>query len=165
MIFVAAMGDISYAKLPDVRLIMERIHLCPKTTFLFCTKNPAAYQSWGMIPDNVILGTTLETNRDTKKFSKAPSPEARVEALSHVHARKMVAIEPVMVFDLTAFLVLIDRVSPELIEIGGDNYDHDLPEPNSFMLAALIDELEKRYKVNRKDGLARLLKFKKETVK
>jgi len=62
--------------------------------FLFQSKNPASFNKWlGFFPDDTILGTTIETNRDYR-VSQAPIPEARMFAMLDLPMPKMVSIEP-----------------------------------------------------------------------
>lgn len=162
-VFVSDMGDIAFATRDQIRLILQRIHLSPKTTFLFCSKNPAKYNQWGAaIPPNVILGTTIETNRDISEYSRAPSVLDRVKALSRVEHRRFISIEPIMDFDIGTLAALIQEIVPCAVEVGADNYNHRLPEPPPEKLEELLSWLESRYTVHRKEGLDRLLPIKRK---
>ncbi|MBA7712083.1 hypothetical protein ES703_121053 [subsurface metagenome] len=130
-VFVAYMGDISFATRYEFWQILDRIQQYPGTDFLLITKNPGFFLKWpAPLPLNVILGTTLETNRDTKKLSKAPPPLKRWVALQAVKSRrKFLSIEPVMDFDPRELTRWIGVLEPSIIEIGADNYHNNLPEP------------------------------------
>ncbi len=43
-----------------------------------------------------------------------------------------------MDFDLVTFVRWIGNIKPEIIEIGADNYNHNLPEPNPDKVNALL---------------------------
>lgn len=130
-VFVGYMGDISFASPPIIIDLCQRISEQPDVKFLFCTKNPSCYITWGTdFPDNLYLGATIETDRDYHELTKAPPPEERfmaMEALKHEH--KFISIEPLMEFHLRTMVDWIKEIGPEIIEIGPDNYNNKLPEP------------------------------------
>ena len=138
-IFVAYMGDISFATPYEFWRILDRIKQFPDTNFLMITKNPGFFLKWPEpFPLNVILGTTIETNRN-HKLSKAPPPLRRWIDLTTVHhRRKFLSIEPVMDFDLRELTRWIALLEPSIIEIGADNYHNKLPEPSVDKLEQLI---------------------------
>jgi protein gp37 len=106
-------------------------------------------------PTNFIWGTTMETNRDTSKFSKAPPPIARV-----VRGLDYVTIEPIMAFDLDQLCGMIWEIKPKFVNIGADSRpakDRDLPEPSKEEVLALIAELEKFTEVRIKSNLKRII--------
>lgn len=152
VVFVGSMGDISFFPLEVHRQIIERtVAKNPKTLFFFETKNPAIYCEWiPFLPENVILSTTIETNRD-HGLSKAPKPEVRYEAFKDLPwPRKHVSIEPIMDFDLDVFVSWIREVSPMMVSVGYDNYRCGLPEPALDKALRLIAELERFTMVERK---------------
>jgi len=138
-VFVAYMGDIFWAMAPDVERIIDRIRQFPETTFLFLTKAPEVYLQWEVdFPDNLLLGTTIESNRD-HQVSKAPTAVERFQALSKVaHPRKFLSIEPIMDFDLGTLVSWVRDLHPEIVEVGADNYRNDLPEPSWGKVSALV---------------------------
>ena len=157
-IFIAYMGDICFASLDEVRDIMARVRHFPKTRFLTCTKNPAMYNAWPRpLPDNLVIMTTLETNRDNK-YSKAPIPFFRCQNFLAVdHPHKAVSIEPIMDFDLYPLIHWIKSINAEFIEVGADNYHNGLPEPSPEKLRQLLLHLRGVCpNVIEKDGLNRL---------
>ena len=100
-------------------------------TFLIQSKNPATFRrvKW---PRNVILGVTIETNRDdlAMKVSRAPPPSKRFrDFLAVEHEPKMVTHEPIMKFDLEALLEWDVELNPALVWIGYDSKRCGLPEP------------------------------------
>ena len=114
------------------------------------------YESY--FPPNVIVGTTVETNRSTKEISKAPHPYSRSTWLEEFGTQKMISIEPIMNFDLEPFVRQIRWVSPEFVSIGADSKNHNLPEPPAGKIKELIAELGKFTEVRIKPNLNRLLK-------
>jgi protein gp37 len=157
-IFVAFMGDISFATREDASLILSRIRLFPKTWFLFCSKNPGVYEKWNVeFPPHLYLGTTLETNRDYR-LTKAPPPLLRLKDLVKIPwPRKFVSIEPIMDFDLEIFVSWLHWLKPAIIEVGADNYHNHLQEPSGSKVASLLEHLRDICPtVVEKEGLERL---------
>jgi len=127
---------------------------CPDTTtLLFLTKNPAMYlQQWPKgiePPENYILGATIESNRFAPGgrlfWVKAPNPTDRIFAMMefreiHPNARLFISIEPIMEFDLDAFIKAIKAIRPEWIYIGLDNHHSKLPEPTEKEIWELVYE-------------------------
>ena len=160
-IFVTYMGDIAWATREQVRIILDRIQQFPKTSFLIQSKNPRQFYLWQFqgitIPPNVVLGTTLETNRDYG-LSKAPAPLVRYLEFSQIrHIRKFVSIEPIMDFDLDDFSFMLGNLHPDIIEVGADNYHNHLTEPPWSKIQALLENLRRVCpRVEEKQGLERL---------
>jgi protein gp37 len=154
-VFVSSMGDISFCEnlYPE---IIGNIEDNPKTNFLLQTKNPAMFVA-NDFPPNVYTGATIETNRDIT-VSKAPHPRHRaLDMIMNQHPYKFLSIEPVMDFDLEIFSTWIHDISPEIVEIGADNYHNNLTEPSWEKVTRLIDILTLHgVKVVEKDGLRRL---------
>jgi hypothetical protein len=143
-IFVGYMGDISFATREEVGFILaDTIELFPETNFLFCTKNPAVYSTWGFtFPDNLKLGSTIESSVDYG-LSKAPSPYDRyIEMVALHHPHKFLSIEPILDFDMKMMVRIVRNMRPEIVEIGYDNYSHHLIEPELDKTLALIKTLE-----------------------
>src|SRR5208337_1121856 len=108
-------------------------------------KNPKRYiELLPHIPENVILGATIETTNDeiiqTDKVSNAPLPSQRYEAMKELDwKRKIVSIEPVMDFDLKTFSKWIEEISPFIVYVGYDNYCHKLREPTLKQTTELME--------------------------
>lgn len=157
-IFVAYMGDISFATYPDMVVIFNRIIHFPETRFLIQSKDPGRFHRWNFtIPPNVYLGTTIETNRYST-FSKAPPPLNRYrEFASYPHPHKFLSIEPIMDFDLDDLVRWVGNIKPDIIEVGADNYHNRLPEPPWEKVEKLLANLRNICpNVIEKDGLERL---------
>jgi len=70
----------------------------------------------------------------------------------------MITIEPILDYDLDVFIKMIKSVKPWKVAIGADSCGHNLPEPSSEKIKALITELEKFTTVIQKPNLKRLLR-------
>ena len=141
-VFVCSMGDISFA--PSV--VWNQVYITaqnhPDTKFLLCTKNPLIYQHLAWRLDNVYYGITIETNRPIQ-VSKAPSPETRYGIMIlDKHPHKFISIEPIMDFDLAGFVWWIEDIAPEIVEVGADNYNNNLPEPEPEKVERLLSYLK-----------------------
>jgi hypothetical protein len=165
-VFVGYMGDVACQPvIYRLKLVLDRIRFMPDVNFYLQSKNPEYFvdflESGGDIPENVVLGTTMETNRLTPQ-SSAPSPADRyfyMRDLKIVHRRRiMISVEPVMDFNLSIFLPWLQTLRPERVFIGADNYGNNLPEPSAGELHRLIDRLRADdIEVIEKPGLERLL--------
>ena len=160
---MCSMGDISFASFDQFADILEVISNYPETTFYIQSKNPAYFAEYleqysfiGWNPmfggNNVVLGTTIETNYInlylTKSISKAPSPLERMTAMVKLdHQRKYVSIEPEIVFCVSDMTDWIKQIAPEFVYIGYDNHKNletlDIPEPPLEDTEQLIEELSK----------------------
>lgn len=143
-IWVGSSGDISFIKHTYMVSILNRIKNEPEKTFFFQTKNPKWFMNYEF-PENVILGITLETNRDFEyeEYSNAPKPTLRFSYFKEVnHPRKTITIEPIMDFDFFKLMDMCIAINPERIYIGYDSKQNYLPEPDFNKTLMLIDELK-----------------------
>jgi len=157
-VFVIYMGDIFWMLFPWVERIMVTISDFPQTNFLIISKAPEVFSQWKLeIPANVVLGTTIESNRDYG-VTKAPPPATRfIDLAQHPHPRKFLSVEPIMDFDLASMIQWARMINPEIIEVGADNYGNRLPEPEWWKVEALLGELRTFCpEVVEKEGLERL---------
>ena len=151
MVFVSDMGDLFGSFIPRrwIIRVINHIRRFPRTFFLFLTKNPQRYEEFiDIMPENAILGATIETNRDAlyteHRISRAPLPSVRIRAMINLTwDKKFISIEPVLDFDLEAFLGQLMRINPIMIYIGYDNYNNRLPEPPLSKVLTLIERLSK----------------------
>lgn len=149
LIFVSDMGDMFGDFIPSdwIRRVFDHVRHFPDTDFLFMTKNPKRYLDLlQSIPENAILGVTIETTKDeivkVDKLSFAPLPSERYEAMKMLEwDRKMVSIEPILDFDLSIFTKWIEDICPFIVYIGYDNYGHKLREPRLKDTLSLVDKL------------------------
>lgn len=152
IIFIGGYGDISFCPPESTRRIIQAIKKhsvrCLHKAFYLQSKRPEYFQQFlGELPGNVILVTTLETNRDKgyEKVSKAPPPSERFrQFLALDYPRKVVTIEPVMDFDLDIFTDWIRRIKPECVWVGFNSHPKSvsLPEPSNEKLVALLDAID-----------------------
>lgn len=150
-VFVQDMSDLWAPSVPVniQQKVLANIMENPKTTFLLLTKFPEGYDNdYDEIPDNVVLGITMETNRSVKQFSKAPQPYDRLVSLDKTakanDLREFISIEPIMDFDREYLLPWLNIIHPWAIAIGYDNYNNGLPEPSLAKTMELIESLRKR---------------------
>ena len=139
-IFTCACGDVAFCPTSYLKKIAERIRSMPDRTFLIQSKSPAAFRrvEW---PRNVILGVTIETDRDdlAGRVSGAPPPSERFrEFLAVDHEPKMVTHEPVIEFNLEVLLEWDEEISPALIWIGYDSKRCGLEEPRPEKVKRLL---------------------------
>jgi hypothetical protein len=145
-IFTCSSGDIAFTKTEYLEKVVSRIRQEPNKTFLLQSKDP---RTFGRVdfPDNVILGITLETNRDDgySDISRAPVPSRRYRDFLDVrHPLKMVTIEPVLDLDGDVLVNWINAISPCLVWLGHDSGKNRLPEPPLAKLQSLYQELGSR---------------------
>jgi len=138
-IFTVDMGDLFCEAIPSewITKVINHVERFPKTTFLFLTKNPARYLEFiHEFPENCILGTTIETNRDDYSWlSKAPKFSERFDAMMKVkearpELRRFISIEPILDFDPEILVDWIIKIEPCMVYVGYDNYNYRLPEPS-----------------------------------
>jgi hypothetical protein len=138
IVFVCGNADISFCEPAFTRRIVARIKQYserrPGKTFYFQSKRPAYFaQFLSEFPENVILLTTLETNRDEPAVSKAPVPSERYRQFKALdYPRKVVTIEPVMDFDPEVFAGWIRALRVEYVWLGYNSRPKSvkLPEPS-----------------------------------
>jgi hypothetical protein len=114
-------------------------------TFFFQTKDPRCFQKY-QFPKNVILGITLETNRDKdyNLVSKALIPSKRVlEFIKVEHPRKTITIEPIIKFDLIPLINMVKLIKPIRVYVGYDTKRSHLNEPKLAETNQLIEMLSK----------------------
>lgn len=141
-IWCCASSDIYFAKEEWIEMILEKIRTYPIRTFFFQTKDPSVFKKYDF-PNNVLLGTTLESNRAYYDVSKAPETAIRFNNFLEVkHHRKIITIEPIMEFDLYDFAFMIKKISPERIYIGYDTKNSNLNEPLRLKTLRLIQTIK-----------------------
>ncbi len=177
-LFVQSMGDLFGWWVPSDMIEVVLTHAMQfNIQYLFQSKNPERFNKFNQywinprLREKITLGTTIETNNyqyQTRRISKAPSPEERSRGLSHLGQEeknvfhreallkipKMVSMEPIMKFDideLRTFLLLIPRL--QYISIGADSGKHGLVEPELEELQALIAEIPASIEVRLKPNL------------
>jgi len=145
-IFTCSNGDVAFCPTDYLEEIITRIRSEPDKTFLIQSKAPKTFNRI-VFPKNVILGTTLETNRDklSEGISKAPKPSMRYKHFLEVeHQPKMVTVEPVMDFDLNVMIDWIESINPCMVWLGYDSGNNRLPEPELEKVRNLHWQLAKK---------------------
>jgi protein gp37 len=144
-VFVSDMGDLFGDWVPKewIVKVLEAIRNSPRSYFLFLTKNPRRYMEFiDMYPGNVVLGATIETNREYE-VSRAPAHIERYKSMAELPLKnKLISIEPVMDFDLETFTQWIKDINPAIVYVGYDNYNNRLPEPSLDKTKQLIEKLK-----------------------
>ena len=163
IVFVCGNGDISFCRPSFTRRILAAIkdhnRRCPYKTYYLQSKRPEYFAQFvDELPSNVILVTTLETNRDEgyEKVSKtAPPPSERYrQFLALKYDRKVVTVEPVMDFDLKTFSKWLVAIKPEYVWLGFNSHPKSvaLPDPSEAQVKSLMAKLSaKGIRVKGKD--------------
>jgi hypothetical protein len=152
IIFVCGNGDLSFCDPNYTVQIVDAIRhhnkRCPHKIYYFQSKNPGYFDQFnpGIFPDNVIMLTTLETNRDAGygAISKAPLPTERYKQFLNLELpRKVVTIEPAIDFDLDVFTSWIMNINPEYVWLGYNSKPNSvkLPEPLNKKFVAFATNL------------------------
>jgi len=124
VIFVVSNGDISFSDPGFVDQIVDVMKNDKRKdrVFLMQSKNPACFTNiLQRLPHNVVLMTTIETNRDPgySGVSKAPLPSQRFQDfLQLAWPRKAMVMEPILKFDLNIIKQWASALKPEAIFIG-----------------------------------------------
>jgi len=146
--FVESLGDPSFIPPKIFEQIIDHLAEFPDTRFMLQSKNPIYFRDFEY-PENVWLGTTIETDIDelAEVYSKAPAPSLRASGLWRVKHEQQkseiyLTIEPVMIFDFLKMLRIAEYLNPAEIYIGRDNHSNKLPEPSEKDLMYLVVELE-----------------------
>ncbi len=147
--WIGSMGDWAFQPLENIyRIIEEMIEPNPDTLFFTETKQPSRYtEITHRLPDNVMISTTVETNRgddyERREISKAPNPKYRYLNFRAVDwNKKHLSIEPIMDFDHFTMVQMVKDLDPEIVSIGYDNYNCGLPEPAPNKFWRLVDDLK-----------------------
>lgn len=147
-IFIEHMNDLFAGAVPSFWISKVLGHVCswPQNTYVFQTKNPCrAYADFlRETPRNIIVGTTIETNRDMSEISKAPAPYDRAVGIGNFAiegAKTFITIEPILDFDPTEFADLIRLAGPSFVNLGADSKGTGLVEPSWEKVAELIKRL------------------------
>jgi hypothetical protein len=162
-IFVGSSCDMFADDIP-YEWIKRTLKYCQEfnSCYLFQSKNPIRiWHFLPFIPGRSSICTTIETNRFYPEImNKCPRPVERSGYMNRIseYFECHVTIEPIMDFDLPDMIALIKHCHPTQVNIGADSGNNHLPEPSKEKILALIDELQKFTKIDRKTNLERLLK-------
>jgi hypothetical protein len=148
-IWACSSGDVSFMAEKYWVLVLDRIESLPERTFFMQSKDPSCFQNRDL-PENLIIGTTIESNRDYG-LSKAPMKWMRKQGIENIdHPRKNITIEPLMKFDLDIMVQWIQDIMPERVYIGYDTKNCGLPEPCLPEVLKLIEAIKPITKVKPK---------------
>jgi hypothetical protein len=138
-ILVCGDADISFCNPEVIEQIIETIkrhnEARPFKTYYFQSKRPECFRPFlRQFPTNVVLVTTLETNRDEgyMVISKAPVPSKRCGQFKRLaYPRKAVSVEPMMDFDPEILFSWIQAIKPEHVWLGFNGHPKkvQIPEP------------------------------------
>ena len=144
--------------------VINHCHSYKNNFYVFQTKNPNMYSLYLSLLENlhncckgILLGTTIETNKEFLSISKAPETYLRMVHMVRISLPKFVSIEPIMDFDLEIMIGWIRKIKPEFVSIGADSGHNSLPEPPAWKVKKLIEELKQFTEVKLKSNLKRLL--------
>lgn len=149
IVFVCGNGDLAFCRPAFLGEILDAIakrnHRYPHRTYYLQSKRPITFAAWThLLPSNVALVTTLETNSDEgyEEISKAPPPSVRWKQFCDLDwPHKVITVEPIMSFDHAIFLDMIVAAQPEQVWIGFNSRPRavQLPEPTTAQVRELID--------------------------
>ena len=143
-VFACDMGDLfgDWVSRDWILKVLKAVRNSPSSYFLFLTKNPKRYFEFlEVFPKNLVLGATIETNREYK-VSSAPAVTERYEVMARIpYHNKMVSVEPIMDFDHEILVSWLKEISPVVVHVGYANYNQHIPEPSLDKTAKLIEEL------------------------
>lgn len=165
LIFVGSSCDMWAEEIADLWISHTLSH-CRKyqgNEYLFQTKDPYRFLSWvPLLPENTILGATIESDQFYKEMGQSPSPINRVKPLLKLKRQGfkiMITIEPVMDFYLSGFVDIIKSIKPDWVNIGANtNTKVKLKEPNADKLLKFIEQISEFTEIKKKSNLSRLLK-------
>ncbi len=170
-VFVSPYNDIMTVPERDIKDILQ---ICMKhawdnkNKFTFQTKRPEDYFKYlDLIPEGSWLGTTLESNDYIDTFSKAPIPYDRHVSMVllrnwidiHIKFKLFVTIEPIMkqTTQVLSLNQMIKSIKPDLVFVGANTSNVQLPEPTPDEVMELVIDLSKITKVYLKSNLKRLV--------
>ena len=161
MIFVQDCGDLFADTIPDewIGQVLDHCRAYPGNTYLFQSKNPRRFFDFAdRFPKSCMLGTTIESDILYPDVSNAPSQAERVLAMSNLRGfQTMVSVEPVMDFNLDAFIQIIRGIRPKFVSIGADSKRRNLKEPDREKLVTFMNALNQFTEVRAKENLKRVL--------
>ncbi len=152
IVFVCGYSDVRFALESTMLEIIKTVEQLekPDQTFYFQSKAPACFEPFlNAFSDNVILLTTIETNRDAgyRAISKAPPPSIRYKQFRSLDfPRKVLTLEPLFKFDHEAMVQMVGEISPEYVWLGVNSKRRYkalkcLPEPSAEEFWKLHDTL------------------------
>jgi DNA repair photolyase len=159
-IFVAHCSDLFAADENIITTVLNHCKIYHRNSYVFQTRNTKRVLDFlPLIPENSMIGTTIETNRNVQHIGGAPSCDFRSRWLKEIPKKTFVTIEPILDFDLQPLLELIVDAKPSFVNIGADSKQHYLQEPSKEKILSLLSGLtECGIEIRQKSNLERLLK-------
>ena len=163
-IFIEHMNDLFAEEVPDswIREILKHCRLYASNTYVFQTKNPSRISAFDyLLPNKLILGTTIETNREMT--GQAPPAKLRAYAMALLRQKYptmtlFVTIEPIHDLDVPEMLAYLTAIKPTFVNIGADSKGYGLVEPSADKVRVLIAGVQAlKIEIRKKTNLARLL--------
>jgi len=161
IIFVGHLSDMWGFWVPkeSIQAVLNRCRDFPENQYVFQSKDPSRFKEFDFAGLNVLLGTTIETNRYPGGFkTKAPSIDFRVSTMTRLQGERFVTIEPIMLFNLEVLVGMIWSIRPKFITIGADSKGHHLLEPSKNEILELVRRLSAFTEIREKRNLERLLR-------
>lgn len=149
ILWPCAHGDISFARPEYVKQIIAKVNAENHYRQVYWqSKNPSCFKRYlRLLPENSVLLTTLETNRDDgyELISRAPKPSIRAKAFAEIDwPHKIVTLEPVYDFDPEELLRMLVQISPKAIWIGYNSKNPQalgLGEPSNQKVEAFLRQV------------------------
>ena len=153
-IFFPKGGDPCYAKPSEFKQMLAFIRSNPQSRFLIQTKRPKFLLKYCPLPENALVGITLESDLSTYSAPSAYRTYAEISPNSTPlleranvfatvpHQHKSVTIEPILPFGLEGMVTLMKLIKPEVIYLGYDTKNCNLPEPTHAEVLRLIEALK-----------------------
>jgi protein gp37 len=161
IIFIGSSCDLFANDVPEESIlrVLNKSKEHQDNKYLFQTRNLIRIKKF-LFPIDTFICTTLETNRSylADSYSSAPALLSRAEELREcLIKRRLVTIEPIMDFDVSEFINMIEAIKPIQVNIGADSGNNHLPEPSREKVLELIRELKKFTIVHTKQNLNRII--------
>lgn len=164
-IFVGSSTDMWAEEVPDewIEKVLEHCREYPDNRYLFQSKNPGRFKKFlGKFPDEIVFGTTIESNRDYPGvYNDSPKIKERVASLAELRRKGnevMVTIEPILNFDVKELTLMIKEIEPCWVNLGADSQGNKMNEPSWKKIIDLSAELRKFTTIENKKNLTRLEK-------
>lgn len=126
-IFVCSSLDLMAEDMPK-GWILQVLNRCTKfaNRYFLQSKNPRRFLEFKEQLEvlDVLLFTTIETNRRYVEMGDAPAVDARAKAMAELAEMGFntgVTIEPILDFDLDAMVSLVEKCHPQQVFIGRDS--------------------------------------------
>jgi len=168
IIFIEHCNDLFAEGVKDewIGRILKHCRKYPDNEYVFQTKNPPRASEWlTFMPENRLIGCTVETDDESIVASDAPKPIKRINAMLKLSSkeRTFITVEPILKCDGRRLASWVAQANPDFVNIGADSKGSDLDEPSKEEIEKLIAGLnEWGVEIRQKKNLERLLGYKIE---